>query len=236
MKVALLTSDSLRHKYIAHSLAKRLDLALIIAEKKSPAITNTDSLSEEDAEFIKNHFLKRQNSEVEYFGAFTNFPTNSKLLKLDHGSINSKEVKAKIAESEVDYMLLFGTSIIKEELLNIYPGRIINLHLGLSPYYRGSATNLFPYYYNEPECVGGTIHLATSEVDKGAILYQFRPDIDPNDSLHDIGNNVILKGGKILPEILEKYASGILVPKPQTGSGYLCRIKIWILVCCKKFI
>lgn len=225
MKVTLLTSDSLRHKYIAHCLAKQLELSLIITEKKSPAITNTDSLIKEDAEFIKNHFLKRKSSEEEYFGDYSDFPSQSRLFELDHGKINSKEVIAEIEKSEVDYILLFGTSIIKAELLNRYPARIINLHLGLSPYYRGSATNLFPYYYNEPECIGGTIHLATSQVDKGEILHQFRPDINRKDSLHDIGNKVILKGGKILPEILKKYDSEKLRPKVQISSGHLCKNK-----------
>jgi methionyl-tRNA formyltransferase len=225
MKAVLLTSDSLRHKYIAHCLAKQLDLALVITEKKSPGITDITSLDEKDAAFISEHFLKRKNSEEKYFGQFREFSFFSELLEVNHGQINSQEVIEAIEKAQPDYIILFGTSVIKKCLLNKYPGRIINLHLGLSPYYRGSATNLFPYYYEEPECVGGTIHLATSEVDKGEILHQFRPDINPNDSLHDIGNNVILKAGKILPEILKKYDRGDIKPREQKGAGRLCRNK-----------
>ena len=225
MKVVLLTSDSLRHKAIAHVLAKQLDLALVITEKKSPSIADTASLEKEDAAFIEQHFLDRKNSEEEYFGEYRDFPSASELLEVKHGQVNSQKVIEAIEKAEPDYIILFGTSIIKKNLLNKYTGCIINLHLGLSPYYRGSATNLFPYYYNEPECVGGTIHLATSDVDKGAILYQFRPDISRKDSLHDIGNKVILKGGKILHEVLKKYDSEKLKPKVQSGSGHLCKNK-----------
>ncbi|PKD21126.1 hypothetical protein APR41_11975 [Salegentibacter salinarum] len=225
MKIALLTSDNLRHKYIAHCVAKQLDLKLIITEKKSPTITATDSLREEDAEFIKNHFLKRKNSEKDYFGDYTNFPIKSNLLEIDHGSINSKKVKAEIEKAEVDYILLFGTSIIKKELLNKYSGLIINLHLGLSPYYRGSATNLFPFYYKEPECIGGTIHLASTEVDRGDILHQFRPAISKGDTLHDIGNKTIIKGGKLLPKVLEEYSTTKIQIIEQQGEGRLCKIK-----------
>jgi methionyl-tRNA formyltransferase len=193
MRIVLLTSDNLRHKAIANSLAKKLELQLVITERKSPAITDTSSFSKEDAEFIKQHFQQRKNTEEKFFGQFKNFPGKAKIIKVAHGQINSWPVLTEIEKTQPDYIILFGTSIIKEQLLSRYPGRIINLHLGLSPYYRGSATNLFPFYYGEPECIGGTIHLATAEVDKGEILYQFRPDMTKEDNLHDIGNKVILK-------------------------------------------
>jgi hypothetical protein len=80
MKAVLLTSDSLRHKYIAHCLAKQLDLALVITEKKSPGITDITSLDEKDAAFISEHFLKRKNSEEKYFGQFREFSFFSELL------------------------------------------------------------------------------------------------------------------------------------------------------------
>jgi folate-dependent phosphoribosylglycinamide formyltransferase PurN len=225
MKVILLTSNSLRHKYIAHSLAKQLDLELVITEKKSLAITDTKTLNNEDALFIEQHFLERRSSEEKYFGMYPDFPSTSAIMDMDHGQINSQEVSKATEKLQPDYIILFGTSIINNVLLTKYPGRIINLHLGLSPYFRGSATNLFPYYYEEPECIGGTIHLATAEVDNGEILHQFRPDISLDNNLHDIGNKVILKGGKILPEILKKYDRGYIKPIKQKGSGRLCKNK-----------
>jgi methionyl-tRNA formyltransferase len=225
MRTILLTSDSLRHKYIAHCLAAHLDLALIVTEKKSPRITKTEAYNEEDAQFVQQHFMDRETSEEKYFGAYEKFPPKPELLQVAHGEINSTAVAKAIAKIKPQYIALFGTSIIDEQLLEKYPARIINLHLGLSPYYRGSATNLFPYFYGEPECVGGTIHLATAEVDKGEILHQFRPEVKRNDNLHDIGNKTILKGGKILPEVLKKYDAGNIIPKKQNGSGRICRNK-----------
>jgi folate-dependent phosphoribosylglycinamide formyltransferase PurN len=225
MKTVLLTSNNLRHKYVAHSLAENLDLALVIAEKKSPQITSTEAYGKEDAAFISQHFKLRENTEENYFGAYGEFPSKPELLQVNHGEINSPKVLAAMEKVRAQIIVLFGTSIIKEQLLEKYPNRIINLHLGLSPYYRGSATNLFPYYYKEPECVGGTVHVATAAVDKGDILHQFRPDIEPGDDLHDIGNRTILKGGEILPEVLKKYFSGNLIPREQKGSGRFCRNK-----------
>ncbi|MCX2837479.1 formyltransferase family protein [Salinimicrobium sp. MT39] len=225
MKIVLLTSDNLRHKYIAHSLAVQLDLPLIITEKKSSGITETCSYGEEEALFIKEHFEARETSEEQYFNDFRKFPSTSTVIEVSYGEINSAQVGTAIEKIEPQFIVLFGTSIIKKQLLEKYPGRIINLHLGISPYYRGSATNLFPYFYKEPECVGGTIHLATTAVDRGDILHQFRPNIEQGDNLHDIGNKTILKAGKILPKILKKYNARNITPKKQENSGKLCRNK-----------
>lgn len=225
MRIALLTSNSLRHKYLAHALASKLDLKLVITEDKSPAITSTSHYSERDGQFIKKHFQLRESSEKKFFGKYQDHPVNAKTLQLEHGAINSPEVFNILRKAQIDLIVLFGTSIIKSKLLNAFPRKIINFHLGLSPYYKGSATNLFPYYYNQPECIGGTIHLATPQVDQGAILTQFRPEINLEDDLHDIGNKVIFKGGEILPNILEQYAKGKLIPVQQPIGGRLCRNK-----------
>ncbi|SDL42015.1 Formyl transferase [Salinimicrobium catena] len=225
MKVVFLTSDSLRHKYIAASIAQEMELGLIISEKKSPKIQDTAAYGKKDAEFLAEHFQQRAKTEEELFGTYTDFPPEVPRIDLPHGNINSEEVFEIITKTNPDLILLFGTSIIKDPLLGAYQGKIINLHLGLSPYYRGSATNLYPYLFDEPECIGATIHLATEKVDEGGILYQLRPDIEEGDSMHMTGNKVILKAGKILPTVMQDYFEGKLIPVPQTGHGRLCRNK-----------
>lgn len=225
MKVALFTSDSLRHKYIATALAKEMDLIQIISESKSNSITDTSSHNSEDADFIKTHFDKRERKEKEFFGAYKNFPRESELLEIDHNEINGFEVFNLVKEKDPDIIILFGTSIIKDPLLSYFDGRIINIHLGLSPYYRGSATNLFPYYYDEPECIGATIHLATARVDEGPVLYQIRPNIIPKSTMHDIGNTVILMAGLIIPQVIKAYTNNELSTVIPSGVGRVCRNK-----------
>jgi len=225
MKIVLLTSDSLRHKFIAAEISKQLDLKLIVIEAKSAGIQDTSELNKEDAEFISAHFEARNKSETLFFGDYKEFPEEIPQWRIPHGNINSVQVNNAIDKLTPDFIVLFGTSIIKDPLLGKYSGKIINLHLGLSPYYVGSATNLFPYYYNEPECVGATIHLATAKVDQGSILHQLRPNIEVNVDLHNIGNKTILKAGKMLPGILITYSKGKILPKIQNPIGRICRVK-----------
>lgn len=225
MKVVILTSTSLRHKYIANKVAEKLSVELIITEKKSPKIEETKTYDEETQLFIKNHFDQRLESEKVFFGGFKKFPSESKFLEVEHNQINSLAVFDEVKKINPEIILLFGTSIIKKPLLDSFEGKIINLHLGLSPYYKGSATNLFPVLYNELECIGATIHLATNQVDQGNIIAQIRPDLLLEDSLHDIGNRVIFKSGEVLPTIIKLYAENKVKLTKQTEIGRICRIK-----------
>ena len=222
MTVVLLTSTSLRHKYIAHRLAEEFNLELIISEGKSETIEKTAGLPEEDANFISRHFQMREESEREFFGAYQEFPEEVSLLELEHRGINSDETTELVENIAPDLIVLFGSSILKGPLMESYKGRIINLHLGLSPYYTGSATNLLPYYHDDPEAIGATIHLASLKVDQGAILHQLRPDMEEDDNLHRIGNKVIQKAGKQLPEVLKSFADRNIIPQPQQPPEKIC--------------
>jgi methionyl-tRNA formyltransferase len=222
-KLILLTSNHLRHRYIAHCLAEAHDLSGIISEAKAIHVERP-VLEKTDLEAINSkHFADRLASEKSWFGSFDHFPEATSLLEISSGESNSAECQYWIEQLNPDYIVLFGSSIIKPPLLNAYRNKIINLHLGLSPYYRGAATNFFPLYYNQPECVGATIHLAIAQVDAGAILYQLRPDLEGGESLHDIGNKVIQKAGLILPRVISLYHGGKLQPqnqKPTIGQVF----------------
>ena len=225
MKIVLLTSDSLRHKYIAASLSREFEVGLVLTEKKSPAIEDSSNYGKKDAEFLERHFEARAEAENKFFRAYKDIFEQIPAIEVPHGKINSEGVFNLIQKTDPDLLILFGTSIIKDPLLKAYENRIINLHLGLSPYYKGSATNLYPYLFDEPECIGATIHLATENVDEGGILHQFRPAMQEGDSMHDIGNKVIQKAGLVLPKIIRDYAEGKIKPVTQKGSGRLCRNK-----------
>lgn len=222
MNIAFCTSNHARHKYFASEIAKSLSLKLILCEEKSAAIEAVSNYNESDQQLLNQHFKDRAASENLFFGVYADFPVGIKKVDMDFGAINSQQTLDLLRENEIDCILLFGTSIIKDMILEQYPLKVINLHLGLSPYYKGSGTNFFPIVNNEFECIGATIHLAIDTVDAGAILHQFRPDtIEADDDIHSLGNKLIEKAGKIYPKIAADYLSGKIIPQPQenaTGS------------------
>ncbi len=224
-RVLLITSDLQRHIYVANIIAKKLDLVGIVSEGKTNLTAHLKPTKEQD-DLIASHFAARDKAELEMLGTYKEFP-QCDVFPADQGGSNNWSTYEWVKEKEPDLILLYGSSIIKDPVLSHYEGRIINMHLGLSPYYRGSATNYWPLVDDKPECIGVTIHLATLKVDGGAILTQVRPEnIEETDRAHEIGNKAIIAGANALADIVEPYLAGKVNPQAQDlKSGKLCRRK-----------
>jgi methionyl-tRNA formyltransferase len=93
------------------------------------------------------------------------------------------------------------------------------MHLGLIPYYRGDGTNFWPLVNGEPELVGVTIHLVTSDVNAVAILRQVRPEITAGDWNHDIGCKAIIAGIETMITTIKDFAAGKIRTQPQHEGG-----------------
>ena len=77
-----------------------------------------------------------------------------------------------------DIYIVFGSSYIKGDLVEfLIKQKTINIHMGVSPYYRGADCNFWALYDNNPHLVGATIHLLSKGLDSGPILYHAMSDI-----------------------------------------------------------
>ena len=209
-KILIFTGNELRHKFFANQISKKHDVAAVFYEEKAN-VHKKFILDLEEQQNLNRHFSNRFESEKKHFKNVSLF--SGKHFKIKNGEINKINIIEKIKSFNVDYIFLYGSSIICDEILNLFPNRVLNLHLGLSPYYRGSGTNFFPLVDNLPECVGATIHLAVKKIDAGGVLAQCRPDIDIEDTVHDIGNKSIIKATEIFSNIIFEYQLGNLIPK-----------------------
>lgn len=122
-------------------------------------------------------------------------PTKVKQKALDLGlevyetdNINSKESINKIDEINPDYIVViaFG-EIIKDELLEKYKDKFINVHSSLLPKYRGAAPMQWTIL-NKEKKAGVSTMLIDSKMDTGDILDKKEISIDSNtniNTLHD---------------------------------------------------
>lgn len=80
-----------------------------------------------------------------------------------NGELNQEEFP------NYDYIVMFGwRKIIKEPVLSLYKGRIINIHGSFLPWNRGASPNLFSWVNKTPK--GATIHHVDSGIDSGPII------------------------------------------------------------------
>ncbi len=228
MNIIILTGNQFRHKFFANSLLEAFDIKAVFSEGKvfNPATESSSEkdMSPEDKAMWDWHFGLAKEEEKKFFGSNTKFNTDN-LLEIPKGEINSQEWRDKIASFEPDIIAVFGTSLLKDETIKICPDGILNMHLGLSPYYRGSGTNFWPLYNNEPQYVGVTIHKIDVGIDTGPIIHQGRPKIEKGDNQHTIGNKTIIVGEKLMEKSINELINGTAKFYPQTSKGKLYQRK-----------
>lgn len=220
MRVGVLTSIETRHRYFVQRVRAAFDLVAVGYEQTgySPADVSDADLDVDEAAIVATHFAERVRQEQAFFGGDSDFVLDSadcQAVSLEPDRLNTQETATFLADARVDVLLIYGTNLIKSPLLERFAGRMVNMHLGLSPYYRGTATNFYPLFNEEPEYVGATIHLIDPGIDSGPILAHARPVIEPGDRPHTIGCKAIRAGIDRLIEVLPAWHAGEREPVPQ---------------------
>ena len=228
MRVAILTSTEPRHQFFVARIAAQWDVAAIVQENTgySPARTVEFDLSPEEAAIVKAYYEDRSREESVMCARISMSLDGSRrvpTLGVDKSTLNSSETIQFINEARPEVVLVYGTNLIKPPLLDAFAGRMVNMHLGLSPYYRGTATNFYPLLNDEPEYIGATIHLIDAGIDSGAILAHARPAISADDRPHTIGCNAIDAGIEALLRAVPEWVRGNrqLVPQWQAETPRL---------------
>lgn len=220
MKLGVLTSVETRHRYFARRLCAAFDVRAVGYEQVdyAPAKVAADDLSEAEVQVVADHFAERSRQEIVFFGTDCDpvrATTRCAVRRLRPGELNTAETLGFFEEAGVDALAVFGTNLIRAPLLGLWPGRMLNLHLGLSPYYRGTGTNFYPLLNDEPEYVGATVHLLNHGIDSGPIVAHARPDIVADDRPHTIGCKAILAGIERMIRALHELDLGRRSPVPQ---------------------
>lgn len=217
LKALVLTSTSYRHTYFTNVVSRHFHVPFTFVEAKMKYYTEQRDLSGD----VRQHFQRISESERVWFHKDGRQPGSEVREVID---INSPDLVAWARAQDYDIVCLFGASILKQGWIEAFPNKIVNLHLGLSPYYRGSATLFWPFADRKLEYLGATIHLAAGKVDAGAVIKRVYADIRPSENYYDITHRLIRDSIDQFPSAVAQYVSGQVVPEPQdTTVGSLFR-------------
>ena len=139
MKITVFTSNQYRHNYLINLLSEISEELFVIQECKTifPGIVPSHYLA---TNTIKKYFQNVISAELNLFGnSFVNkFNKNIKILPLQLGDLNKCSMILLNDFLQSDYYIVFGSSYIKGELVEfLVNNKAINIHMGVSPYYRG---------------------------------------------------------------------------------------------------
>lgn len=129
-------------------------------------------------------------------------------------SHNAAECLALLQELKPDIVVVYGTLIIGRKVIAASP-RIINLHTGYSPIYRGADTIFWPLHNGEPENLGVTVHRLDAGVDSGAILARGKPAIERRDDEDRLFAKAVKLGAELLCRAIRREFDGTAQPLVQ---------------------
>jgi hypothetical protein len=139
--------------------------------------------------------------------------------------INHPDVVRLADELEPDLIAVFGTSLIRGELLQKGRLGMVNLHGGLSPEYRGADCTFWALYNGEPEKIGSTLHYIDSGIDTGRLIAHISPEIFPDDTELTLFWRGVKESAWVFAELMQRMAIGESPGVPQNGMGRLYMVR-----------
>ncbi len=179
MKITLFTSNHKRHFYLVNSLLKICDNVNIVIENTSLYHGKKGSFygisKVKDYYFSKVRMAESKIFKNEYLKFLKKKKINLKTIQFgDLNLLKKKNLKNFLSS---DTYIVFGSSFIKGWLLKfLIKNKALNIHMGISPYYKGTDCNFWALYDKKYNYVGSTIHLLSKKLDGGPILFHTIPE------------------------------------------------------------
>lgn len=186
MNITLFTSNKSRHNYLINLLSKIADKLFVVQETEKH-FSDMKSNYYSKSLLMKKYFQNVNKAQSVFFGNLSdkNFNSNIDILSIEFGNLNSYSMSSLKRFLKSDIYIVFGSSYIKGELVNfLVKNKTINIHMGVSPYYRGTACNFWALYDDNPHLVGATIHILSKGLDSGPMLYHAMSNIKKDPFLY----------------------------------------------------
>ena len=205
MKLILFSGNHPRHLFVNSEIIKYFDNTLvIIMEREELQPSPPNDLTAHDKSLFLKHFSNRYKIETDTYSNLNaeEVYKNCNAIYIKPEELNTESIANKVKEFDADFCFIFGANLILDPVIDNLPKDRINLHLGLSPWYKGAATLFWPFYNLKPQFCGVTFHQITKKADAGEIIHQSVPQLRNGDRIHDVGAKCVLKAKKDIDKII----------------------------------
>jgi len=230
MNIVMLVGEGDSSKIVYNSLSENFDIKMVI----------------EDTSVSKKIFLKRRIKKLGYLKVFGQvlfmiynkiFLKKSKkrigIIKKENGlisdfypkkvyrkvaSINNQETIEILLKLKPNIVIVNGTRIISNKVLNAVDAVFINTHVGITPEYRGVHGGYWSLVNKDFNNCGVTVHLVDEGIDTGGVLYQDIIKITSSDNFNTYPYLQISKALPLLKKAIENVKNGSIIIKERTNS------------------
>ena len=210
MTVTVFTRDSARHIALVNKLATVTNAVHAVIESSPPAVHAPPK-----SPVMTEYFSRVQQAEDHIFGSSITLDSRVNTQLIAPGQLNQLAPQQLQAALETDYVVVFGSSYIKGWLADaLIAKNAVNLHMGISPQYRGSACNFWALFDNNPQFVGATIHRLAKGLDTGSVIQHVHPEFTGQNLFH-FSMQAVATGHDALAALILNNKLQSVIPEPQ---------------------
>ncbi len=178
-----------------------------------------------NAENICNYFINNKNVDVVLLA--TNKKTAFVVERVKNFNIpvfyftkdelnNSSVVQKKLLEYSVDLIVLSGFLLkVPENIISLFPNKIINIHPSLLPKFGGRGMygeNVCRSVIDAKEVQSGiTIHYVNNNYDEGNIIFQEKFSLVKNESVESLLEKIRVLEMRFFPAVIERVINSLSV-------------------------
>jgi methionyl-tRNA formyltransferase len=224
-KIALITGPGMNHRYFINRLNREFPIECVFIEEVTyPSFTADSPKHQEAWEWF---FLRRRNYEKTIFADSEQLTRKNKptVIPISTGQLNSTDTLTALKNQQPDIIILFGSSLIGQAIMESFPNRIINLHVGISGKYRGSSSNFWPIHDGRLDCLGATLLKINAGIDTGEVLAQDTIQIEESDTEQSLMGKSLIMGMDLTIQVLHRWFKGNEATLPLERNGKLFQKK-----------
>lgn len=232
LSVMLLCGRSPRHLCVANRLCGAANVVAIVQEagshwsaKKVLKLLRPDNFWRKAWRWLRDRKRYAGGGEGKFFFGEAEPRLDRPDLVTLVRHINDPQVMALADRLKPDVIAVFGTSLIRGELLTRGRLGIVNLHGGLSPEYRGADCTFWALYNGEPEKIGCTLHFIDAGIDSGKLIAHVCPEVHEGDDELTLFWRAVRDSADVYAEALDRLARGEARGETQPGKGRLYQVK-----------
>jgi folate-dependent phosphoribosylglycinamide formyltransferase PurN len=151
---------------------------------------------------------------------------NDKVIETE--SVNSQFCIDQLRNMKPDLILVIGTRIISQKVLDAVDCPFVNMHTGITPLYRGVHGAYWALVENDLEHCGVTIHFVDKGIDTGDVIAQAVVAPTLGDNFLTYPYLQLAAGIRLELEMISSLSSGnITTVKPQLPSVLRTHPTLW---------
>ncbi len=228
MKTVFLATDSVGAKYLAHSLCAKGKLDAIVLEtaaaktrkklKREFRASNGWRWPVKLLDFASvylyaragNRYLEEQLLKP---NGITGYPQGVAIESFENAS--GGDCIAHLKSLAPDIVVVYGTSILKPDVLRVPKHYMLNIHGGIVPRYRNVHSDFWAFYDGDFANIGTSILHLDPGIDSGPIALQGRIALEAGDGLLAIKKKNLKLAADLILQALEQASAGTLARSGQ---------------------